>query len=391
MTARKLRMGMVGGGPGAFIGDVHRMAAALSGEIELVSGAFCTDPAASQAFGIALGLAPARSHPDVRALLDAEAALPPDERIDLLAIVTPNASHCEIACAALERGIAVFCEKPLATSLDDARRIAAASRRYARPVALAHAYAAYPMAIEARRRVQRGEIGEIRRIVVDYTQGWLSPSRLPPGQKQAEWRMDPARSGPSGCFGDIGIHAAHLAEYVSGRRIVRLLADFGRSEGRALDDDVALLLRFDNGARGVLTASQISLGEENDLGFRIYGERGHLRWRQQRPDTLLLAIDDEPVRILRAGHATLDPQAQAVTRLPPGHPEGYLEAFANLYAAFAARLRGDDARAPWLPGIEDGVRGMQLIESALCSAEAGGVWVSLDAPRDASLDAEAAA
>ncbi|MBL8300971.1 MAG: Gfo/Idh/MocA family oxidoreductase [Rhodanobacteraceae bacterium] len=370
-------MGMVGGGPGAFIGQIHRMAAALTGEISLVCGAFSTDPAASREFGITLGLAPERSHPDYRALLAAEAALPPQERIDLLAVVTPNASHCEIACAALERGIAVFCEKPLATTVEEARQIAEASRRNARPVALAHTYAAYPMVIEARQRVRRGEIGAIRKIMVDYTQGWLAPARLPAEQKQAAWRMDPQRSGPSGCLGDIGVHAAHLAEYVTGRRITRLLADLGRTAGRALDDDAALLLRFDNGARGVLTASQISIGEENDLSFRIYGEHGHLRWRQQRPDSLMLAIGDGPVQVLRAGHSTLDSLTQAVSRLPPGHPEGYIESFANLYKEFCTQLRSGSTA--WLPDVSDGVRGMQFIESAIRSSEAGGCWTPLNA------------
>ena len=381
MTSRKLRMGMVGGGPGAFIGQVHRMAAALTGQVSLVCGAFSTDPMVSREFGITLGLTPERSHPNYRALLDAEATLPPEERIDLLAIVTPNDSHCAIACAALERGIAVFCEKPLATTVEEARLIADASRRSARPVALAHTYAAYPMVIEARQRVRRGEIGTIRKVMVDYTQGWLAPAQLPAEHKQAVWRMDPRRSGPSGCLGDIGVHAAHLAEYVTGRRITRLLADLGRSEGRALDDDAALLLRFDNGARGVLTASQISIGEENDLSFRIYGECGHLRWRQQQPDSLVLTIGDGPVQILRAGHSTLDPVTRAVSRLPPGHPEGYIEAFANLYNEFCSQLR--NSGPTWLPDVGDGLRGMQFIEAAVRSSEAGGRWTPLSAEETA--------
>ncbi|GIX31289.1 MAG: oxidoreductase [Porticoccaceae bacterium] len=375
----RVRMGMVGGGEGGFIGRIHRLAAALDGEVELVCGAFSADPERSRRSGAAWGLDPARVYPDWQVLLAAEAARPAAERAEFIAVVTPNHLHLPVAAAALEAGFAVFCEKPATRDLAEARALAEVVAASGRPFALAHTYAGYPLVHEARARIAAGELGRVRRVVVEYQQGWLAAD---PGGEP--WRLDPARSGPSGCLADIGVHAFHLAEFVTGLEVAELAADLAAVvPGRRVEDDAAVLLRFAGGARGVLLASQVSPGEENGLRIRVYGERAGLEWFQEAPNTLWLKGNDRPAARLTAGGPWLGKVARALTRTPPGHPEGYIEAFANLYRAFAAAVRAGGRHAPpeaaWLPGIREAVRGMAFVDAALASSRAGGAWRALPA------------
>jgi predicted dehydrogenase len=377
----RLRLGMVGGGEGAFIGAVHRMAAALDGEWELVAGAFSSDVGRNTRTGEQLGLAPARVYPSIEALIVGERALPADERTDAVAVVTPNHLHAPMAIAALEAGFAVMCEKPMAMNVAEAETIAAAARAGGRPFALAFTYSGYPLIEEARARVARGDFGVIRLVQVEYLQGWLSRSIDADGQRQAAWRTDPARAGMGGCLGDIGTHAFHLAEHVSGCSVASLSADVtAHVPGRRLDDDVSVLLRFDGGARGVLKASQVAAGEENGLRLRIHGELGGLEWAQMKPNTLTLRWLDRPAEIVRTGGPGLGDGIATLTRTPAGHPEGYIEAFANLYRAFAAAIRGDgrggsDRR---YPGVVDGLRTMRFIEAVIDNAQGDRKWTPID-------------
>lgn len=376
MSGRRLRLGMAGGGEGAFIGAVHRMAAALDGDWQLVAGAFSSDEARNARSGAALGLDTARVYPSLDLLLEREAALPEEERIDALAIVTPNHLHAPMAIAALEAGFHVFCEKPMAISGDEARAIAAAARRSGRQFALAFTYSGYPLIEEARIRVARGDLGAIRLVQVEYLQGWLSQPIDTGGNKQAEWRTDPARAGMGGCLGDIGTHAFHLAEHVSGLAAASVSADVAiHVAGRRLDDDVSALLRFPGGARGVLKASQVAAGEENGLRLRIHGEHGGLEWAQMEPNTLVLRWLDRPAETLRAGGPGLQPAVAAQFRTPSGHPEGYIEAFANLYRAFAGSIRGEGKTAH--PGVADGLRTMDFIEAVLANAGGDRKWTDI--------------
>ncbi len=377
----RIRMGMVGGGEGAFIGAVHRMAAALDGDIELVCGAFSADAGRSARSGSALYLPQDRVYADYREMLAAEAARPASERMQFVAIVTPNHLHFPIADAALRHGFHVLSDKPATLNLDEALRLRERLRETGLLYGLAHAYTGYPLVKEARARVSAGELGCIRKVVVEYPQGWLADRLEAAGNKQAAWRLDPARAGASGCMGDIGVHAASLAEYVSGLKISAVCADLTAFvPGRALDDDGAILLRFDNGARGILHASQVSVGEENAISIRVYGEAGGLEWRQQEPNTLWLKWPDRPTEMLRAGAGYLGPLAAANTRTPMGHPEGYLEAFANIYMAFAGQIRAREsgklpgARAVDCPGIEQAVRGMTFIELAVAASASETKW-----------------
>ena len=374
-------MGMVGGGEGAFIGAIHRMAAALDGEIELVCGAFSGDPARSARSGAALYLPAARVYPDYRVMMDAEAALPPHERMQFVAIVTPNHRHFPVAAAALRAGFHVMSDKPATLNLQEALQLRDILRETGLLYGLTHTYTGYPLVKEARERVARGDLGPIRKVVVEYSQGWLADRLEEAGNKQAAWRLDPARAGVSGCMGDIGVHAANLAEYVTGLKISELSADLTAFvDGRELDDDGAMLLRFDNGARGVLHASQVSVGEENALSIRAWGERGGLEWRQQEPNTLWLKWPDRPAETLRAAGGYLGELATANTRTPMGHPEGYLEAFANIYMAFAGQIRAraagvePDVRARDCPGIEEAIRGMTFIELAVAASASDIKW-----------------
>jgi len=374
-------MGMVGGGEGAFIGAVHRMAAALDGEIELVCGAFSSDPDRARRSGSLLYLPENRVYDDYRAMMAAEAALPAAQRMQFVAIVTPNHLHFPVAEVALRSGFHVLSDKPATLNLQEALRLRDIVVDTGLLYGLTHTYNGYPLVKEARARIGAGELGHIRKIVVEYPQGWLAHDIYPEDNKQAAWRLDPARAGASCCMGDIGVHAANLAEYVSGLRITEICSDLSTFvPGRALDDDGAVLMRFDNGARGVLHASQVSVGEENALSIRVYGDRGGLEWRQQEPNTLWLKWPDRPTQMLRTGGAYLGTLAAANTRTPMGHPEGYLEAFANIYRAFAGQIRARetarpvDARAADCPGIDAAIRGMAFIELAVAASASETKW-----------------
>ena len=378
---RKIRMGMVGGGQGAFIGAVHRIAAAIDGQVELVCGAFSSDPERAKASGRELFLPEERCYADYAAMMEKEAALPEGERMDFVAIVTPNHVHFPVAKAALEAGFHVLSDKPATLDLREAVELARLVGSTGLKYGLTHNYTGYPMVKQARELVRDGVLGPIRKVVVEYPQGWLATPIERDGQKQASWRTDPARSGAAGCMGDIGTHAENLAEYITGLRISELAADLTRFvEGRQLDDDGNVLLRFDGGAKGILHASQISAGEENALNIRIYGEKGGLEWHQMEPNTLLVKHLDRPTEIYRTGNDYVAETAAAHTRTPFGHPEGYLEAFANIYRNFAAHIAADlagEEPPPWAtdyPTIHDGVRGMAFIEAVVRSSENNAEW-----------------
>ena len=377
----KVRMGMVGGGEGAFIGAVHRMAAAIDGEIELVCGAFSSDPERAARSGAALHLPADRVYSDYQAMMQAEAALPEHERMQFVSIVTPNHLHFPVAMAALDAGFHVMSDKPATFNLEEALRLRERVSETGLLYGLTHTYTGYPLVKEARERIAAGELGEVRRVVVEYPQGWLADKQEEADNKQAAWRLDPSKAGISSCMGDIGVHAANLAEYVSGESISELCADLHAFvDGRTLDDDGSILLRFGNGARGLLFASQVCVGEENGLRIRVYGERGGLEWSQQEPNTLWLKWADRPTEMLRAGGAYLGALATENSRTPMGHPEGYLEAFANLYMAFAGQIRAREAgetpaaRAQDCPGINEAIRGMAFIELAVAASASEQKW-----------------
>ncbi len=377
-------MGMVGGGEGAFIGAVHRMAANIDGQIELVCGAFSSTRDKSLASGRALHLPGERCYADFQTMMAAEAALPGEERMDFVAIVTPNHLHYPVAKLALEQGFHVMSDKPATFDLAQALALREQVEATGLLYGLTHPYTGYPLVKEARARVVAGELGAIRKVVVEYPQGWLAERLVDADNKQAQWRLDPDRAGISLCMGDIGVHAANLAEYVCGQKITRICSDLAAvAKARILDDDGSMLLRFGNGARGVLMASQISVGEENALRIRVYGDQGGLDWCQQEPNTLWLKWPDQPAQMLRTGGSYLGELAQANTRTPAGHPEGYLEAFANLYRNFAgqiqARLGGIEpsAAALDLPGIDEAVRGMAFIEHAVAASASDVKWHDL--------------
>jgi predicted dehydrogenase len=375
---------MVGGGEGAFIGAVHRMAAALDGEYALVCGAFSSDGDRNRRSADALGLDPARAYPTLEAMLAAEAALPVDARMQALAIVTPNHLHAPAAIAALDAGFHVFSEKPMALDLAEALAIEAAVARSGKLYGLAFTYSGYPLIEEARVRVARGDLGAIRLVQAEYWQGWLSQPIDRDGQKQAEWRTDPTRAGLGGCLGDIGTHAFQLAEHVSGLVVEELSAELTiHVPGRRLDDDVAALLRFEGGARGMLKATQVAAGEENGLRLRVYGEKGGLEWSQMEPNTLTLRWLDRPAETVRAGGPGLDSLTMARLRTPAGHPEGYVEAFANLYRSFGRAVRAGAASPPargegdWFPGVGDGLRTMAFVEAMVENSGGAAKWTSL--------------
>ncbi|WP_031238136.1 Gfo/Idh/MocA family protein [Asticcacaulis sp. AC466] len=355
----KLRLGMAGGGPGAFIGPVHLMAARLDDRLTLTAGAFSRDAARNRQAGEGYGLAPDRVYASWQDMLAAEAKRA--DKIDILSIVTPNDTHFPIAKAALEAGFHVLCDKPATLNLEEALRLRDVVRATGRHYALTYTYSGYPLVREARRLIGEGRLGAIRKIVVEYSQGWLSQ---PVHSKQADWRADPAQSGIGGCIADIGVHAFHLSEFVSGARVERLSADLGVVvPGRRLDDDCNILLRYANGARGVLVASQIAAGDRNGLRLRVYGEKGGLDWSQEQPNSLTLNWHDQPTQVLHAGM----PYLAYGARVPAGHPEGYIEAFATLYNDFAQQVATGEPSL--VPGIDDGVRGMAFVATAVASSQ----------------------
>ena len=368
---KRLAMGMIGGGPGSFIGPIHRIAAEMDREIELVAGAFSSDADRSAAAGESYRIDPARAYPSVAAMLTAEAARP--DGIDFVAIVSPNHHHLPAVRAALEAGIPAICDKPLTATFAQALDMAGVVRKAGLPFAVTYTYSGYPLVREAKARIAAGEIGRVRKVVVEYPQGWLAGEA---SGKQAEWRMDPARAGEGGCIADIGVHALQLAEFVTGLKVTEIMADLGSVvPGRQLDDDCSILLRFENGARGVLLASQIEVGELNGLRIRAYGETGGLVWKQEDPNALTIHRLDGSSAVVRAGTAVVGPDAAARSRTPGGHPEGYLEAFANIYRDFAALLRGE--AAPLLPGIDEALRGMAFISTAVAASRQKAGWVAL--------------
>lgn len=381
MIGRKLRYGMVGGGRGAFIGAVHRIAAQLDGQAELVAGAFSSDPQRSRDSAADLFVAAERAYGSYQDMAVAEAALPSSERLDFVVIVTPNDQHFPAATLFLEHGFNVVCDKPVTLTLAEARALRDTVARSGKVFVLTHNYTGNAMVKQARALVQGGALGTLRKVVVEYSQGWLARDIESSGHKQASWRTDPARSGAAGCLGDIGVHAENLARYVTGLRITELCAELTTFvPGRRLEDDGNLLLRFEGGARGVLHSSQIAVGEENNLILRVYGSEASLEWQQEHPNELIVKYPDHPREILRRGNGYVGEAAQHATRIPAGHPEGYLEAFGNLYReafrAIAAEVSGEPPPDhPDFPGIDDGVAGMSFIEAAVASARQGAAWV----------------
>lgn len=376
---------MVGGGKGAFIGAIHRIAANMDGMIELVCGALSTSPEKANESGKMLFLPENRTYHSYEEMIKKESLLPADQRMDFLTIVTPNHAHFGPAMMALDHGFHVVIDKPISFTLDEAKQLKKKVEETGLLLLLTHTYAGYPMVKQARNMVKNGALGKIRKILVEYPQGWLSRLSEKDGNAQAAWRTDPTRSGKSGCMGDIGTHAAHLAEYISGLKITKLCADLHIVvEGRKLDDDGNVLLGFDNGANGVLVASQIAAGEENALRIRIYGEKGGLEWAQQEPNTLIVKWLDEPIQILRTGSHRLTDEANFNSRTPAGHPEGYLEAFGNLYRNFAlclsAKIEGIEAPEEALdyPSVNEGIRGMAFIDNVVKSGLSNEKWTNFD-------------
>ena len=381
---RKLRMGMVGGGKDAFIGAIHRLAANMDGLIELSCGALSINPEIAVASGEALFLPKDRTYLTFEEMIKAEAALPADKRIDFVTIVTPNFAHFAPAKMALEHGFHVVIEKPITFSLEEAKELKQILDKTGLTLCLTHTYSGYPLVKQIKAMIKGGELGKIRKVWVEYPQGWLSKLSEREGNAQAAWRTDPKKSGKSSVMGDIGTHAAHLAEYVTGSKITDICAELNTMvEGRVLDDDGAVMLKFDNGAKGVLMASQVAAGEENGIRIRVYGEKGGVEWYQHEPNTLLVKWLDKPTQIYRAGGNNghyLSPMATHNCRTPAGHPEGYLEAFANIYRNFAltlgCKIDGTTPTAEMLdfPGIEDGLRGMAFIDNVVASSQSEKKW-----------------
>lgn len=375
---------MVGGSTDAFIGAVHRKAANLDGEIELVCGAFSSSPEKSKATGEALYLNPHRVYGSYEEMIRKEKNLPGDQRMDFVSIVTPNHVHFGPAKMALENGFHVIMDKPMTFNLAEAKKLQQVVKKSKMVFALTHTYTGYPMVKEARNLIATGEIGAVRKVYVEYPQGWLSTLLEGTGQKQASWRTDPSKSGAGGAIGDIGTHAANLAEYITGSVITDICSLLNIVvKGRKLDDDSSMLIKFDNGATGVLLATQVAAGEENNLNIRVYGEKGGLEWRQEEPNTLVVKWLDRPKETYRAGWSYLSESARKNIRTPSGHPEGYLEAFANLYMNFAKAVRDhkpgkqvDYARYDF-PDVEDGVRGMAFVDTVIKSARSSKKWTKL--------------
>ena len=378
---KPIRYGMIGGGQGAFIGGVHRTAAAIAGNWQLVAGALSSTPEKAKASGTEIGLPADRTYGSWAEMLEREAALPVEIRIEAVSIVTPNHVHAAPAIAAMEAGFDVIVDKPLADSLEAAEAIADAAVRTRRRIAVTHTYTGYPLVKLARKLVAGGELGAVRRVMVKYTQDWLSRASDLEGNKQAEWRVDPTRSGDAGAFGDIGTHAANLCEFITGERIVAICAELTMLEGRRIDDDGAALFRLSGGGKGTLTASQVCVGDMNDLAIAVYCDEAGLHWRQEEPNTLTVKRRDRPDEVYHAGgnRAYLPADLIAIQRTPGGHPEGYLEAFANIYRAFGEQLRGAPVPVgePGYATMDDALAGMNFLRAALRSSRDGAVWTDL--------------
>lgn len=371
--SRRVRMGMVGGGQGAFIGNVHRLAARLDGQIELVCGAFSRDPENCRLTGEELGLDPARSYTDFNAMMAAEAALPEGERMEFVAIVTPNHMHFPVAKAALGAGFHVLSDKPATLNMEEARELATLIQKHDKlAYGLTHTYLGHPMVREMRAIVSAGGIGKVRKVFAEYIQGWLATDVE---GKQADWRTDPAKSGAAGAIGDIGTHAHNLAEYVTGQTMTHVAADLTAFvDGRRLDDDGSALFRMDGGAKGVISASQVCVGCENGLSLRVYGETGGLEWHQEEPNTVIRTYLDKPTEILRAANGYLSEDSSKWFRTPAGHPEGYLEAFANIYLEFIDALKTEGGVAA---GMDAALRGMAFIDAMVDSSNNDGQWTEI--------------
>ena len=370
LASGKLRMGMVGGGPGAFIGAVHRLCLAMDGQFQVVAGAFSSDAAKSRQTGGELGLDPKRVYGSWVEMLESEAKLPAEQRIHAVSIVTPNFAHHGPAKMALEKGFHVVCDKPLTISVEEAEDLEKLVTRTKLQFCVTHNYTGYPMVREARNLVQGGHLGEIRKIYVEYLQGWLSDKLEATGQKQADWRTDPKRSGPCGAMGDIGTHAANLVEHVTGSRIDSLYAVLKSwVAGRALDDDGMVLFKLKSGATGTLAASQVCVGRENGLMLRLFGTKGGLSWQQEYPNDLTIYWKDKAPELRRPGNGWLHDETKTLQRIPPGHPEGYLESFANLYKSFAASIRGAKDIPNAHPTVSDGLSGMRFLRACVASAK----------------------
>ncbi len=379
---RKLRMGMIGGGMDSFIGDVHRKAAAMDGMIELVCGAFSSTAEKSKASGKNLFLPKNRCYSNFEEMIISEKNLPENEKMDFVAIVTPNHMHFSPAKMALENGFHVVCDKPMTLTIAEAKELEELVTSTGLLFALTHNYPGSPMVKQAKAMIAHGELGKIRKVQVQYLQGWLATSVEKTGQKQASWRVDPTKSGIGGALGDIGTHAENLVEYITGLQIKELAADLGKfGKDRVLDDDGNILIRFENGAKGTMSFSQIATGEENNLAIRVYGEKGSLEWHQETPNELVTRWLDKPKMTYTANGNNLFPEALTASRIPSGHPEGYLEAFANVYKNFAlhvnVKLQGNRIENPDYPTVNDGVRGIQFIYAAVQSDKNNAAWTSL--------------
>jgi len=381
---RKIRMGMIGGGPGSFIGAVHRIAALVDGQIELVCGAFSSQEEKSKQAGKELFLPPERIYASYQQMIETEKELPADQRMDFVSITTPNHLHFEPAMLALQNGFHVVLDKPMTFTLQQARDLKKQVESSGLIFCLTHTYTGYPMVKQARQMVLDNVLGPIKKVFVEYPQGWLS-TYLEGGQnKQASWRTDPGKSGKAGAMGDIGTHAFNLAEYVSGLQVTAICAQLNSVvSGRKLDDDGAALLQFNNGATGILMATQVAAGEENNIKIRVYGEKGGLEWKQEDNNSLLVKWLDKPMEVYRTGSAYLSPVAAHNSRTPAGHPEGYLEAFANHYRNFALTVRATTShqqpKKEWhFPGVEEGLRGMAFIEHIVTSANSDIKWVPFE-------------
>ena len=384
MAARKINMGMVGGGPGSFIGVIHFNGAVLDGQVQLVCGAFSSDPEKSRETGKSYYLPEERIYGSYQEMIEKERKLPEGERMDFLCIATPNHVHFGPAKMALEHGFHVVSDKPLTYTTEEARELVGLVEETGLIFAVTHAYTGYPLVKEAREMIRKGELGKIRKVVSEYPQGWLSDPIEREDQTQASWRTDPRRSGKSGCMGDIGTHALNLAEYVTGLKVKELCADLSTMvEGRPLDDDGNVLVRYDNGARGIIYASQVSAGEENGLRIRVYGEKGGIEWVQAEPNRMEVKWPDRPMEVKKPGNSYLSALAQYNTRMPAGHPEGLIEAFANIYRNVATciqcRIEGTEPAEEALdfPDVYDGLRGMQFIDKLVESSGTDRKWVEL--------------
>lgn len=371
---RKLRYGMVGGGPGAFIGEVHRMAARLDGKIELVAGSFSSDPQKSTQMGQNLNIDSNRVYASFGQMARKESQLSEQERIDFVTVATPNHLHFDVCKAFIKAGIHVVCDKPMTNSLEKAEELCRLVNKHDVIFALTHNYTGYPMVKQARRMVQDGKLGKLRKIVVEYPQGWLSDQVEEQGNKQADWRTDPQRAGVSSVVADIGSHAENLVEYITGLRLKELFADIHTFvDGRQLEDDANMLVHYEDGVRGILYASQISVGEENDFNIRIYGDQAALEWHQENPDYLHVKYPDKPEQIYKRGNSYLNDVANKNSRIPPGHPEGFIEAFANIYSsvadAIAARIKGEEPTELDFPTVQDGAIGVHFIHKAIESGQ----------------------